>query len=615
MAIETLIPGDQEVQEVIQQLGETQQVEETLPEEFFVYEKAKPFITNLLGEWSSEFQEAKTRRLQRYIDLDVEQLRESGEIAQDETFIPDRVIDNNITREIADIMAFLNAGQRIGIFRSLDNPKQDTRQLEDEFTKGLTYSGWYREFNRVADGALLHKQDYIEVLFDETKPLNVAFEHIGYDKLYYNMKCSSIQDSERVIREYEMTINKLEDFVKNGFDANVVAAVTENKQEGAKRLEIQSVYKVYFRYNNCVYICWFIEGSNVNNWLKAPEKLKLGIYNEVEGIDPMTGQPAATLQEAEIDIYPIFNYLYRDDEQEVLTDHKGRAFLDEPQQEANTAIISAFVNGAVRASSIYASPKNESGTESGEIKQLDIQLVPDGIYDTALEFFSKPYPDVTMLTAIQLLSTKNSEQTGKIAAAVSNRKDSRKTAKELSLGSQEEQKITSTRLATFSEFLRNLLTFAWRIVQSQAIQGHVSLVQKEVGTDSEGRPIFENDFYVIAQNYDVRPAGDTDVIEAENERIKLQQDWPVFQAIPGLKESVLEVYIKLCYPKHADKFIAAMKQGDIGKNLVAALSAILQQTTSPEEVAALPPQDQTNLQNIQMQVQQYLSMNQAAPAA
>jgi len=50
-----------------------------------------------------------------------------------------------------------------------------------------------------------------------------------------------------------------------------------------------------------------------------------------------------------LDIYANFSIYIQDDENEVLTDHVGRGFLDLPMQEAQSAIASGFVNGLTRA--------------------------------------------------------------------------------------------------------------------------------------------------------------------------------------------------------------------------------------------------------------------------
>jgi hypothetical protein len=583
--------------------------------ELFDFEKAKIRIGKLIGAWQSDVMDAKTRRKERYIELDVEQLQEEGLLLADEVIIPDRVIDTNIVKEKSDAMAFLNSGYRLAIFDCVSNPEVNTLQLDLEVTKGLTYKGWYREFDRVVDGAMLHRDDCIEVVFDETKPLHVGFEHVGFDNLYYDKAVSNIQDSEFLIRKYEVNMMQLEKFLKNGFDAAQVGIITTANAEN--RDKNICIFKVFTKLDNCVYVAWYTNESGITGWLKAPEKLQLGISEEQESVDPMTGQTVSSWVPAEIDSYPVFQYIYRDDEQEVLVDKKGRGFLDAPSQEANTTIISAFVNGSTRASNVYASPKTDDG-ETAEMKQLDVKLRNGAIYSKPLEFWHTDFPDMQMLQAVQFLDTKNSTQLGKIAGAVVNRKDSRKTAKELEQAGNQEQKIIGTNLATFSEFLRDVLSFAWRIIQSQALQDKIGLllmkqpvyINPEMPEMGVVKNIWVNNKEVLAETFDVRPAGDTDVVEAQEEIAKFQQDWPVLQTT-ALAAKLIEDYVRVRYPKKANEYIAILQAGDPGKKLVGSLLQLLQGFAQPEEVAALPPQDQANLEQIVMQATTFI---QGAPA-
>ncbi len=157
-------------------------------EDFFDYEKAKIRINDIIDSWATEVKDTESRRNERYIDLDVEALRKSGTIQEDETFIPNRVIDTNISRELPEFLAFLKQSNRLAVFTCISDPNTPTDNLERDFTKGLTYQGWYKDFKRLIDGASLHGWDSIEVVFDETKPLHVGFEHIGHDKLFYSRK-------------------------------------------------------------------------------------------------------------------------------------------------------------------------------------------------------------------------------------------------------------------------------------------------------------------------------------------------------------------------------------------------------------------------------------------
>jgi hypothetical protein len=589
-------------------------LEDQLPEELFVFDKAKKTIDDLFNSFSTQFSNAQVARSERYVDLDVESMRRQGVIDEDETFIPDRVINTNIARESGDILAFLNAGFRLAIFDCVSNPEIQPRKLEFEFTKGLTYKGWYDQFKRVVDGSVFLGRDYLEVTFDETKPLHVGFEHVGFDKVVFNPDVSDIQESEWLVVEYEVTPMKLESFVKkHGFNPEQVSNAIElfRKDNRQKTVKIR---KAYFKYDDCVYIAWLSSEGNQTDWMRPPEKLRLGITHTrteiVETVDPITGMPMQEEQQIEeysdIQIYPIFTYIYDIDEQDALISHKGRSFLDAPHQEANTALMTAVVNGAIKSAAVYASP-NTDDPDAGEVKQLDTVLVPNGIYNRPMMFWSKPAPDVQLLNATQHLDTKGATSMGKQAFAVSNRKDSRKTARELSMAQEQESKLSGVNLASFSSFLRNVLDFAWLIVQSQALTNKIDLLKIPSEPDIMGNVQYVNDLATIGEKYDIRPAGDTDVVEAAEEQQKMMQDWPVIQTTP-LASKFLQDFIKLRYPKKADEYINVMIQGNNAqaKGIIQGLMTLLQASLSPEELKVMPPQDQQNLQMMQQQAQQFL---------
>ncbi len=147
-------------------------------EDYFIYEKAKIRINDIIDSWSGLCSQAQQRRNERYIDLNIEELRKSGSILPDETFIPQRVIDINMSRELPEFLSFLKQSNRLAIFTCVSDPNIQTDNLEKDFTKGLTYEGWYKDFKKMIDGAQLHGWDSVEVVYDESKPLHVGFEHV-----------------------------------------------------------------------------------------------------------------------------------------------------------------------------------------------------------------------------------------------------------------------------------------------------------------------------------------------------------------------------------------------------------------------------------------------------
>lgn len=214
-----------------------------------------------------------------------------------------------------------------------------------------------------------------------------------------------------------------------------------------------------------------------------------------------------------------------------------------------------------------------------------------------------------VLQSLQYLNTKNASDTGKVAAAVMNRKDSRKTAEELQQADSQQQKISGTSLTTLSEFLREVFTFSFKIVQSQASQDLIDFVLKGQ-PDMTGNITYVNDFELIQQTFDIRPAGDDDIIKAEETILKMQQDWPVVQMTP-LKDVFFQDLISLRYPEKADVYVPILQAAD-PRQLILSLSTLLQAFTSRDDLAKLGPDELMQLQNIQQQVVQYIGVTNEA---
>lgn len=581
----------------------------SVSDELLDYTKAKVRIDALIGDWDHIKTLAKDNRNQRAIKLDVRRMRESGDIAQDATFAPQRVIDNNIIRDKADAMNFLSGSHRLAYFRCIDDSSMDTRPLESEFTKGLMYEGWYKDFDKHYDGAALHGWAGIKINYDETKPLHVSFDYIPFDRLFFHKRISDIQNSPIVLIEHEVTVNNLEDWVTDfGFDAEQVDRLLARNQDKKKDDQVLRIYETYYKVRKIVYVCWYSREGDVSTWLKFPEKYRCGITDM--SMDPMTGQP----MEVDKDVYqyPIKLYIYKEDELDSITEKMGRAFLDAPQQEAETAIVTAFVNGCLRASATYAAPSTDDG--EGNKKLEEITLEPDVLLPVPINFHSKPYPDSMMLQGASYLKTTNSQSTGKMAVAVSNRKDARKTAQELELAEGEQKKLTSISLANYSEFLRGVFTIAWQIVQSQALNNKITFLAKEMPQTAQepGMPPIEygtqkvNDVLTIGMKYDVRAAGDVDVTQKKQIEADMQQDWPVLFPT-ALGPTLLEDYVRIRYPLQADRYVMLLRQGDPAKQLITALLTTLQGAIQPEELAALSPEEQSQLENLVMMATQYIT--------
>lgn len=588
------------------------------------FAKVKVRLDKLIGEWATEVAETETRRNLRYVDIDVDAMRKNNEIAPDETFVPDRVIDVNISREHPIFAKFLKGSRRLAIFHSLDDPEAQVQQLELDFTKGLTYPGWYLQFFREVDGAATHGWDAIEVVLDTTKPLNIGFEHIGHDNLYFNRKIEDFQSSELVIRRYKVTTQTLEMYVaQHGFDRAQVDIMINRNSAEKKQDVIYDIFKLYFKYLNVVYVGWFSNAHGTDNWLKAPVQLDLGIVEQISagsssfglasimqgGLTP--GLPAEINQPRPVDMYPIFIFPYKEDEDKEVTAKVGRCFLDEYRQEAHTTVLTSFINSLIRSSYVFGSPEN--GDEDGPPKQLDLVIKRNMIFDKKMNFWSFPQPEATVLQALQFFGALNANQTGQLDYAVMNRQDARKTAEEMKVASQESDDLKSVSLSFYSEHLREIFAFVWVIVQSQAKQGLVKIAlikqqQTISGPMGEQIPIgvsYVNDVELISQNFDIRPAGDTDVIQREAKIRQMKEDWAVISQT-ALANRFLQDLMRLQYPDMGDEYAKILEAGDPVKALLQSIVTVLQGALQPEEFQALSPQEQNGLQQIQQQVQQIL---------
>jgi hypothetical protein len=600
---------------------------ETAQDKLFDYQEASIHLKRLIGDWKAEVDESQRRRDIRDVDVDVKALRETGRLDEDETLIPVRVIDTNITREQPPYVNYLKNSRRLAIFRSLDNPDQDTQLLEQEFTRGMTYTSWEISLFKCVDGAQVHGWDMVEVVYDPTKPLNCGIEHIGHDQLFFPRSVKNLQQSPRIIRKYDVTILQLKKWVgAYGFNATEVNKLIDKVKETQKEAETISVYKLYFKKDDVIYVAWFSE-NDCDDWLKAPSKLYLGI--RTQQTDPMTGQSGMWI-DADITEYPIFRLAYRITEKQKEVDNKGRVFLDENKQEAQTAVLSGFVNGITRASNLYASPGADDGTGSS-LKELDIKLKGGRILNKPINFWKPEYPDAMILNALQYFDVANSQETNQVNFAAMNREDSRKTATEIGAATQQQTLLNSVQLTLFSTFIREVYSFCWKIVQSQALQNKIKFLMVQVPIPQinpiTGQPIidlmsgqpavtmeWQNNIPVISQSYEVRAAGDVDVVQRQEKINMMMQDWPVI-SMTILRDQFLADLVKLKYPDSGERYaqiLGQQNQMNAMQSMIGRLSTVLQGSLQdhPDMMGNLPAQQQADLQQMLQEAQSMMPQQQ-----
>jgi hypothetical protein len=210
----------------------------------------------------------------------------------------------------------------------------------------------------------------------------------------------------------------------------------------------------------------------------------------------------------------------------------------------------------------------------------------------------------------------------------------RKTAKEITAAQQQQSLLNSVQLTLFSTFIRGVYSFAWQIVQSQALQGKIKFLQiqqqQPVPNPMTGQPmmdpttgqpmmqpIWTNDIATIGQTYDIRAAGDVDVIQRQERIAQMKQDWPVISQTP-LAIPFLAEMIKLEYPDVGEKWAAVLMQQQVNQTgLIQSLAGMLGGVLKdhPEIAQTLSPQDQQSVAMIMQQSQQAVQAGQKQQAA
>jgi hypothetical protein len=261
------------------------------------------------------------------------------------------------------------------------------------------------------------------------------------------------------------------------------------------------------------------------------------------------------------------------------------------------------VNGSLRASNVYAAPANPTDAVGVAPSQTEIILEHGKMFNNPVNFFHTDYPDVSMLTGIQALDTQNSQETNQIAWAVNNREDSRKTAAEIKSANQQTQLISGVQVTLFSIFLRKLYNKAWLIVQSQALQNKIQFLMIPGGPLGE----YTNNVVVINKIYDVKAAGDVDVLERQ-EKIQLMQSfWPVVQNTP-IAGIFLADILKAAFPDDGDRYSKELLQGGLKNKVIQGLGQTLQAAVINPETGELD----AHFKGLEPQLQELAKQSQMA---
>jgi len=566
-------------------------------------------VDKLIESWKSYVNETVNKnRAFRYIKMDKETLKMYGFFKEDEVYTPVRLIDQNIRSEQPQYIAYITQSRRACVLQSAAGLSiTGIEKVEKLFTDHARYEAWETPFIRVVDGQSTHGWDWQEIEFNTEYPGHFCFHHVGHGKLLFDFDTEDIQNQEYLAKEENWTAMQLSD-PDEGFVSDQVNKILEsNKDSDADQLRdtTHKIYKVYYKKNKIVYVGWY-GGSTTDKWLKEPVEFYLG-RNDVdadpiqrEDVELIEGQePVVDFPQLRESAYPFYGLKYIESEDPKITNVKGRAFLDQPAQEASGAILSAIVNGTVRASNVYGAPTNTSGLKDGstpQMKQTTMVLKHGALYSEPITFFHTEYPPASAISSLQTVTSSNKAETSRVDVAAQNRKDSRKTAEEIKSTDQTAAMLSSVQVTNLSIFMRGSYGRAFSIWSNRVLQNKIP-----------ADPAIIN--ILKAYKLIVKSSGDVDVIERQAKLQRQQQSWPVFANIPGLNMEFLKDIIRTAFPEDAERYIGIIDKQDQTKALIQGLAGALREAVLEDngqvkpEYAEFAPQ----LLELQNQVTNYLS--------
>lgn len=565
-----------------------------IPEVQWDFTKEQEETQRMFNSWKTEESKAETRRNLRRFDVNMDEKRKRMEIEPDETYIPIRAIDQAIGNIKPSQIAFLESSKRLVIFTDVIDPTMPCEDLEMAFTAGMRYTRWNVAWHKAFDATDLHGASFLDIRFDDSKPLHCSVEHVSREFLIFPDGTKDIQQCERVARIYEYTAHELEGFVKtHGFNQAEVQRLVDVKSE--KRNELIKVARVYKKVGGVVWVYWTTERTGSQDFLKAPVKLQLGLYDL--SMDPMMiAQYASQGQEIpqrDVEFYPVVMLPFEIIEDELITNIKGCAAKELSTQEALTELWTNMVNASKKSSRVYASVENSPNGEIAESLQAK-PLPRSGIYQRALKFWNFPPPDPSILQIAQSLSTVKLQEQGQVNFAAMNRKDSRKTAEEISSATQAQQLAMSADVATVSIAVREVYTICWNIAQSQIFIGAIS--------------DFPIDREKVMRLYKLSAAGDVDVIQ-RNELKQLIQNMLPMMSGTSIGPTFLKFAMSELFPQHYQKMQQEMDITTQLQSLVSALAQALQ--AAPRD--QLTPQENQQLDGLIQSAQSVVPAQPGAP--
>jgi len=549
-----------------------------------------------------QLDQISARQLRR-LEIDVETMRQSGQLEANETYIPVRIIDTNINQKLPTKMQYLKSANRLAVFEPKlmlpGAPPPDTARVESEFWRVMTYTDWEIPYIECMDGAEFVGYDWFEVLYtpEEDRPGHVSVNHVGRANLLFDLSVHTIQDSKLVAKRIPLTLVSLTRLAKEfKFNKRDVLQLREkiatlqsssaytfsDSADVNEYTQDACIYRIFFKEDGVVWTTWY--ATDIDHYLTTPTLFYNGVDEKKEELvtppgsfEPQMVESWIPSEETNYPFYPLRRTITEDQR---ISRTVGAASADLAIQEAACTIFSSIVNQSQLTSQVMASPAGDAFDKSGAPKQLAFKVQRGQIWDRKMEFFHPPAPDASLSRVVQDLQTLNAVQNNSIAWAVQNREDSRKTATEINASTQQQSQINSSETLMMSISFRAVFSAAWRIVQSQAIRGLITFCPTQEGT---------NDVALISIPFNIKSAGDTDFVEKQQTIANMQQDWPIIQNTP-VAPIFLADYLRLRYPSAANAYIAAFQQGQANNEAINQQKTALLKEAVTDESGNLTPE-------------------------
>jgi len=569
-------------------------------------------LRDVAGELQSK---ATASRRLRYTEIDIEGERKAGRLAPDEIYTPMHLIDSNIRREQSSYIQYVTQSNRAVVLQHRTNVSITPDRLEQDVTSRLRYEGWQIPMYANIDSFQANGYSIMEVVFDQTKKGEVSHEVISMGDFGFINDTKDLQECEMLLRKYYFSKTKLltlvdtADFSQEQVDKVIGSERTATSSSADAVMDkrdksLYCVYKVMFRVRGVVHVAW-AQDDVADDWLRVPRPLFIGRRKLTGQIDPTTKQPAS--EDAYETMYPYFLFPYLISENNTISQLKGRVFLDEDVQEAASSLISSFCTAHRRASGLYFS-KDTDDPNDDQALQKNVFFRTGALINKKIQQFQLNAPSADMLAAIQSLVTMNMQETSQVNFAAQNRKDSRKTATEISAATQSASALTTVQVVLFSSALRSMYQCMFEIVQSRILSGLIQDVLPDIRQ-------------MYAEQWNIKPSGDTDVIERQQVVQQMMSAWPVVQNTPANISFLSDLLTKM-FPEYAQKYIqifqqsqqqqaqqAQSAQAQQQQQMMQVMQGIVQLTKHPEffsdagKVNALPQLQAVAQQAEQMQKQ------------